>query len=218
MSAQTNTDTAVEEVPAPAPSKQQQRTERSTNALLQAASELIVEGGFTALTFAAVGERAGYSRGLVTARFGSKDGLIDALIERIVTGWSQREVIPRTKGRSGIDGVLTILAAIRDQAAADPSQLLVLYSLMFEATSDEALRVRFAELHDAMRGDYIYFVGKGLEDGSIVEGVSPENEAGMILGAIRGIGYQWLIDRKGFDPVGPLGYLHDTTKARLAAR
>jgi len=36
------------------------------------------------MTLAAVGERAGYSRGLATARFGSKDELLRALVERIV--------------------------------------------------------------------------------------------------------------------------------------
>ncbi len=199
-----------------APNKQQLRTERSTNALIQAASELVVEGGFAALTFAAIGERAGYSRGLVTARFGSKDGLIEAMIERIVTNWGHKRVFPVTKGRPGLEGVLTILAAIRDQAARDPSQLLVLYSLMFEATSDDGLRRRFAELHEAMRGDYLYFIRKGLRDGSIAKGVSPAKEAALIVAGQRGIAYQWLIDLDGFDPVGPFGYLHDTTRDRLS--
>ena len=212
MDAKLDTEAAAD---GPTLNKQQLRTERSTNALLQAASELIVEGGFAALTFAAIGERAGYSRGLVTARFGSKDGLIEALIERIVTGWGRSRVFPRTKGRPGIDGVLTILAAIRDQAASDPSQLLVLYSLMFEATSDDGLRKRFAELHEAMRGDYVYFIRKGLSDGSIAKGTSPTNEAALLVAGLRGIGYQWLIDPDGFEPVGPLSYLHDTTRDRL---
>jgi len=47
--------------------------------LLDAAADLIAEGGYEAMTLAAVGERAGYSRGLVTARFGSKDQLLEAL-------------------------------------------------------------------------------------------------------------------------------------------
>ena len=137
------------------------------------------------------------------------------MIERIVNAWSHRQVRPRTKGRSGLEGVLTILGAVRDQAASDPSQLLVLYSLMFEATSDDGLRRRFAELHEAMRGDYVYFIRKGLRDGSITKGTSPANEAALLVAGLRGIGYQWLIDPDGFDPVGPLTHLHDTTRDRL---
>lgn len=199
------------------PNKQQLRTERSTNALLEAAMDLIVEGGFDALTFAAIGERAGYSRGLVTARFGSKEGLIDALIDRIVTTWSHKNVLPRTKGRSGLDGVLIVIDAIRAQAARDPRGLQVLYSLMFEATSDEELRLRFAKFHEMMRGDFAHFVRQGQRDGSIRRGRSSDREAALLVAGLRGIGYQWLLDLDGFDPVGPLKYLHDTTRERLAA-
>ena len=47
--------------------KQAERVERSTKALLDAAAEIIVEPGYEALSIGAVGERSGYSRGLVTA-------------------------------------------------------------------------------------------------------------------------------------------------------
>lgn len=202
--------------PEPKPNKQHLRTERSTNALLEAAMDLIVEGGFEALTFATIGERAGYSRGLVSARFGNKEGLIDALIDRIVTRWSHKNVLPRTQDRPGLDGLLTMVDAIRAQAARDPRGLQVLYSLMFEATSDEALRLRFAKFHETMRSDFAQFVRRGLRDGSIGKGRSPDREAALLVAGLRGIGYQWLLDLHGFDPVGPLEYLHDTTRERLA--
>lgn len=198
------------------PNKQQVRAERSTNALLDAAAELIVEGGLGALTFAKIGERAGYSRGMVTARFGSKDGLIDSLIDRIVTT-SHRNVIPHTKGRSGLEGTITLIDAIRVQAAKDPRGLRVLYSLMFEATgSDEDLRLRFAKFHEVMRADFAGYVRRGQRDGSIRRGPSPDREGEMLVAGLRGIGYQWLLDPTAFDPVKALAYLRDTTTERLA--
>lgn len=198
-------------------SKQQQRTERSTNALLEAASDLIVEGGFAALTFAAIGERAGYSRGMVTARFGNKDGLIDALIERIVTTWSHRNVIPHTKGRSGLDGAMTLLDAIIAQASKDPRGLRVLYSLMFEAIgSNDEMVVRFAKFHEGMRADFAQFVRRGQRDGSIRNGPSPDRESELFVAGLRGIGFQWLLDPGSFDPVEALTYLRSTTNDRLA--
>jgi AcrR family transcriptional regulator len=199
------------------PNKQQVRSERSTNALLDAAAELIVEGGLGALTFAAIGERAGYSRGMVTARFGNKDGLIDALIDRIVTRWSHRNVIPLTKGRTGLEGAITLVEAIRAQAAKDPRGLRVLYSLMFEATgSDEDLRVRFAKFHEVMRADFAGYVRAGQRDGSVRSGPSPDREGELLVASLRGIGYQWLLDPTAFDPVKALTYLRDTTTERLA--
>lgn len=202
----------------PPKNKQQLRTERSTNALLEAASELIVDGGFAALTFAAIGERSGYSRGMVTARFGNKDGLIDALIDRIVTTWSHRNVIPQTKGRPGLDGVMTLLRAIETQAARDPRGLLVLYSLMFEAVgSTDDLVVRFAKFHEGMRADFARYVRRGQRDGSIRKGPSPDREAELLVAGLRGIGFQWLLDSGSFDAVEALAYFRVTTHARLAA-
>ncbi|MEM9652931.1 MAG: TetR/AcrR family transcriptional regulator [Actinomycetota bacterium] len=198
------------------PNKQQLRTERSTNALLEAAMDLIVEGGFDALTFVAIGEMAGYSRGLVTARFGNKEGLMDALIDRIVTSWSHKNVLPRTKSRPGLDGLLILIDAIRVQAAEDPRGLRVLYSLMFEATADEALRLRFAKFHEVMRSDVARLVRTGQRDGSIRPGLDPDLEGALLVSGLRGIGYQWLLDLRGFDPVPQLQYLHDTTRDRLA--
>ena len=59
---------------------QAQRRDESERRLLAAAAELVVERGMGAATFENIGARAGYSRGLVTQRFGSKRGLIEALI------------------------------------------------------------------------------------------------------------------------------------------
>jgi AcrR family transcriptional regulator len=201
-----------------APVPQAERTERSTTALLDAAGELIVEGGFASLTLAAIGERAGYSRGLVTARFGAKEGLIEALIHRIVDRWSHRNVLPRTKGRPGLDGVLVLLDAIRAQAAVDPRALRVLYALMFEAAStDGDLRARFADFHAEMRHDFVTLLRRGRRDGSVDPSIDPAAEATLIVAGLRGTAYQWVLDPDRFDPVPALVHLHDTTAARLRA-
>ncbi len=206
------------EQPGEVKNKQQIRTETSTNALLEAASDLIVEGGFDALTFAAIGDRAGYSRGLVTARFGSKAALIDALIERIVTTWSHRNVLPFVAQQTGLDGLVTLIDAICRQVATDARGVRVLSSLMFEAVgSDEEMRTRFASFHASMRSEIAGLVRAGQEDGSVRGDVSAEREAELLVAAIRGIGYQWLIDPAAFDPAPALGLLRDATAERLAA-
>ena len=62
---------------------QADRRDESERRLLAAAAELVVEHGMGAATFEKIGARAGYSRGLVTQRFGSKRGLIEALIHQL---------------------------------------------------------------------------------------------------------------------------------------
>jgi len=203
----------------PARSTQAERSERSKTALLEAAADLIVECGFPALTLAAIGERAGYSRGHVNFHFGSKDALIDALIRRIVGRWSHRNVLPRTEGKPGLDGVVVILDAIRAQAERDPRALRVLYSLVFEAVApQDPLRARFATFHATMRDDLAALIARGIEDGTIQADADPELEAGLLVAALRGIGYQWLLDPTTFDLVAHLDHLTTTTRARLAGK
>src|SRR6187431_2555326 len=59
---------------------QTERRDESERRLLKAAMEVIVEQGVRAATFEAIGQKAGYSRGLATQKFGSKQGMTEALI------------------------------------------------------------------------------------------------------------------------------------------
>lgn len=67
---------------APMRRTQAQRRAESDDRLLTAAAEIIASEGYLALTLERVGERAGFSRGLASRKYGSKDGLIEALIRR----------------------------------------------------------------------------------------------------------------------------------------
>jgi AcrR family transcriptional regulator len=185
------------------PSRQAERTERSTDALLRAAAELIAEGGMAAMTFAAIAERAGYSRGLVTARFGSKEGLVEAMIRRVWGRLRHLRVLPGIEDRPGLDSVLVLVAGIRDQAVAESVEMRALIVLMFEAVRDGGtLRQRFIRYHDGMRDDLSAALRKGVEDGSVRPDGDPEREATMIVGLLRGTSYQWLLEPDRFDP-GP---------------
>ena len=73
----------------PSPSRgltQPQRVELSTRRLVSAAAELIVEKGWEATTAAEIGRRAGYSRAMVHARFGTKDAILYALLRLVQHG------------------------------------------------------------------------------------------------------------------------------------
>src|ERR1700712_3409486 len=58
---------------------QAERRANTEERLLEATKQLISERGVTAVTFAAVGARAGYSRGIITHHFGSRRGLMETL-------------------------------------------------------------------------------------------------------------------------------------------
>lgn len=178
------------------------RSQRSTRAMLEAAGAIISESGYGAVTFVAVGERSGYSRGLVTARFGSKEKMMLALIDRITEGWNVSRVFPRTAGEDGLTGLLIGFEELVEQFRRDTQSLAVLYTLISEALGpDEALREKMRGLHRELRHYTAELLSRGIEDGSVCPDISPELEATAIVAMLRGIGYQWRLDPEQVDPV-----------------
>ncbi|MDI2126469.1 TetR/AcrR family transcriptional regulator [Yinghuangia seranimata] len=57
--------------------------------LLDAAEQLLAEHGTTALTLAAVAARAGVSKGGLLYHFGTKEALVNALVERLIAEFDQ---------------------------------------------------------------------------------------------------------------------------------
>jgi len=196
----------------------QSRSRRSTRLLIEAAGDLVVEGSYASMTLAMVGERAGYSRSLATARFGSKAKLLEALVDQIVVRWRITTVLPKTVGRSGLDALIVVLEGIRDQYGRDPRSLRVLYALMFEALGPhKELRSRFVEFHREMRAGMATTIRCGIDDGSILGCIDPDLEAQSVVAVLRGVGYQWRLDPDAFDPVPPLDHMIATIRARLSA-
>ena len=80
--------------------------------------------------------------------------------------------------------------------------LRTLYALQFEALGQvPELRAHFVEFLDCTtRSDMAGFVRRGLRDWFVVAGTSPKAEGTAVVGALRGTGYQWLLDPEDVDP------------------
>jgi AcrR family transcriptional regulator len=195
--------------------RQQERRAASTRALLHAAGDLALEGGVKAMTFAAIGERADLSRSMVTARFGNKDGLIDALVSDLVERWSHRTLGDDLNRVSGLQAVLAFFDAVAAQATKRSHGLRVLWVLMAEATTDPALAEHFRTFHRDMRREMARVLRRGQEDGSIRSDVDVDAASGAIVAALRGTAYQWLIDHDDFDPVPTLHLHRDALERHL---
>jgi AcrR family transcriptional regulator len=196
--------------------RQQQRSDTSTRRLLESAGELISEVGYAGMTLAAVGERAGYSRGIVTIKFGSKANLLAAVVDRITNGWSHKRWLPLLSDKNGLDGFLALISAISEEFQRDTKGVKLLYALMFEAVqSNEDLRAEFVEFHRTQRADLAEILRRGKKDGSIHSDINVDDEAAAVVSGLRGIGYQWILDPEGFAAVPALRHLYKTTEARL---
>ena len=109
---------------------QPERVEISSRELARAAAELIVEKGWEATTAAEIGRRAGYSRAMVHARYGSKDAILDAFfLHEYVTQLSPDPDPDAT----GLQQALAHFDRIGQLAAEDPDLLRAMFVATFEA-------------------------------------------------------------------------------------
>jgi len=174
---------------------QQQRRDQAESALINAAAELVVEEGVHSLTLARVGQRASYSRGLVTHYFGSKQELLRRLARATQTGF-----VP------GLDGVppgLDRLLRLIDGYIGSLGELRMMnraFLLMWAeaATASDLARI-FRERDEAFRADLREDVAAGIADGTVRPDTAADEIAVAVLAQLRGIGLQRLVDSTAVD-------------------
>lgn len=209
---------------APAAAERRTQTERREEAerrLLEAALEIVARRGSVRMTLAEVGEAAGYSRGLPAHRFGSKAGLLHALAGYIGERFgAQREQGPKPEpGLAAILGNIDFYfslarpakparaaAARRAGTAAPPRPVKptgdaftatrALLVMMTESCMEPGTDLR-AEVAAYNRSALAWFeqhLHTGIERGEIAADNDPAITAVILLGAMRGVLLQWLVD------------------------
>lgn len=109
---------------------QRERVAESSGRLLQAALDLIAEQGFERTTAVQIGERAGLSKDMVRVRYGSKEALLEALLESQFTA----RVLPDPNAAPGIDSIVSWAERLRDQLVDDEQVIRAFFTLFFEAS------------------------------------------------------------------------------------
>src|SRR6266436_1372700 len=105
---------------------QEERTARSDQLMTQAAIALLIERGVQGTTLAAIGEQAGYSRGLVTHRFGSKAGLLAHVHDTVARHWIER-VQMEVGSRVGVAALERVVKALYGFIAEAPDEIRAMY-------------------------------------------------------------------------------------------
>jgi AcrR family transcriptional regulator len=174
---------------------QAERRAEAERKLLDAAMELVAERGVRAVTLAAVGERAGYSRGLVTHHFGSRQGLLDALTRDL----QNRFQMPETDQR-GLARLLVIVDAYLADIQARALNSRVFLVLWAEAlTSEPELREAFASRDARFRATLAECLQ---EADDLRPDIDPDALAHLLVGLLRGTSLQLLAaGEAGLEPV-----------------
>jgi len=192
---------------------QADRSALSERRTLEAAVELMGERGYEKTTLAAIGEAAGYSRGLATHHFGSKADLFARVIHWI-SDKLRRQVEPALKERGGVDALFAFVDGHRQFGDENPLMTRALYVLWFQSLIADS-PMRDAAIEDLLghRDRIRRIIERGIAAGTVRADADPSAEAIQFCGALFGLGLQRLIDPTHFG----VDDMNQRFKERLAA-
>ena len=182
---------------------QAERTAISDRAMLDAACALLLEKGAAGTTLAAIGERAGYSRGLATYRFGSKAGLFTAVGKAVSRRWL--EVLTANVGdKSGVDAMCAAIDAYVTFIQASPEDARIQQILFSEAASPTSeSRDLATETYRRQISDVVAWLERGIAGGDVRDDIEPAAEAARFIAGFVGMTHLWLVipDHTDFEAV-----------------
>jgi AcrR family transcriptional regulator len=183
--------------------RQQDRTALSDERMTRAAIQLLVSRGVAGTTLAAIAEGAGYSRGLVTHRFGSKMGLFAHVVAFLSAEWRTR-LNAAVSGHEGLDAIRRAIDALGSFMREAPDYLKVTYLLWYQSLDPGAeFHANVAAVHEAQRRDLAAWIRQGQLSGEIHAGIDPTRAATMLAASIAGLVFHWLVS-----PDLPVAELH----------
>lgn len=170
---------------------QAERSEYSTQRLLEAATELIAEQGYSCTTIPQIAQKAGYSHGLVTQRFGSKGELIETLAKRFHDYFRAERLVPAIKQGGGRETLVIMTDAYIDAVVSSDVLGRAYYQLYGESI------MLGPEIHDTFvraDRDFRRALQSVIERDELPRRVNPHTLATLILSILRGFAMQWMRD------------------------
>lgn len=181
------------------PRTQAERSAQSDAAMIEAAKALILERGTEKTTLQLIGERAGYSRGLASYRFGTKAGLFQAVGKSVLRHWMSH-LDRAVDGQVGIEAMCSAAEAYRRFIEKWPDEIRVLHILLCEAASPRSEFRQIAdESYERQRDDVAAWVRGGMERGTVRADADPDSEGARYVAYISGMTYLWLISPDAID-------------------
>ena len=177
---------------------QAERIAASDSAMFKAAIDIIARDGPNKMTLAKVGKASGYSGSLVTYRFGSKVGLLQAVCERIVALWIERELLTdEIRVATGIER-LKVVAEEYIKLIHSGSKLMIAIQRLNYASYESCpeLRPIFEEIDQKTRQ---HFADELAGEERLPEGFDALAFTTVYLGALRGVAQQYAVSAENVD-------------------
>lgn len=203
----------------PSRRSQIERRAEAEQRLLQAARRIVARKGWVGMTLADVGEEAGYSRGLATHHFGNKAGLLRALAAFVNASFMTMVESQVPERQPGLATLLGFIGVYLGRADTDWVNTRALLALMAEAVTEDSETVEVLSSYNRAVQDYLARqVRTGISNGEIRADADPVATATLVLGAMRGMMMQFLLDPKAVDLASFQKQLLDFIHASLVPR
>jgi AcrR family transcriptional regulator len=189
---------------------QAERRSESGRGLLDSAVDLIASQGVGAVTFEAIGRNSGFSRGLATQRFGSKQKLIEALLDDLYEHEQARLQERALDDLPGLEAVMSYVDLCLGNLVANDGARAYFRLLSSSVAEANSLREAFRERHAEVEAQLIVWLTKGQAQGAIRPDLDPSAAALMIGCLVFGMSMQLLVD-----PSMDVGPIRETSLAML---
>jgi AcrR family transcriptional regulator len=180
---------------------QPERTAAAREAIVAAAIEVLGTEGHRALTNARLQQVSGLSRGLVGYHFGSRQGLLEAVVGSIRDDFVTDLVTsPEARSMPGLQATVHLTGTYLAELARDPRRNLAILVLTVASIREiPELQPAISQLNDGLRCGVADLLGRGVADGSINPGTDISAAATASVAMLRGVTLQWLADPGGID-------------------
>ena len=186
-----------------APESQQKLTQAervaiSDEKMLEVANELILEIGTEKTTLKEVGERAGYSRGLASARFGSKEELFKRILTDHRNLWYS--YLQETNYKFGIDAINARINAVEHIIINEPNNIKVMYTLWFDSLGHPSvLSEELVRYNTESQQGLTKVLADGISRGEFPSNLDINQFVIDYYSRIYGLIYQWLVTPEVID-------------------
>lgn len=188
--------------PLAAPVERRSRAERraeSEQRLLDATMTLVAHRGTEATSLADIAREAGCSRGLPAYLFGSKQGLLLAVVEEILGRFRDEHLRPALHGKVGLDAVLTTVRVFLE-ALRDPGDAGRAYQVLIgEAVGPQReFAAPINALHRSVQSRFVVMLRDGVARHEIDPDLDLDAFAWSLVSMLRGAGVLSLSDPEHF--------------------
>jgi len=176
------------------PRTQAERSALAEERMISAAIELLNTVGMEGATLKAIGEQAGYSRGLATHHFGTKAGLFRKLLREVSASWV-KALQNHVKGKTGLEALSAANEAHLQHVLRYPDHLRAMYILWFGSLDPgSGFKPNLSGFMRLQRESMAKWVRGGQELGEIRADVDPASTGLQLYATTIGINHQWLVD------------------------